>query len=182
MPRHTPYPPSAVAARKVRRTVTRPPATDVAGLQFVVYGMPSPQSGMKPGGRNRNGSVRLVSTGGVGLAMWRSEVTAAAMKAKNDQRHPGFPKGPLVVQARFRFPMPQSRPKWMRTEGEWPKDTIPDLDKLQRALGDSLKAGAVIGDDGQIVEWRASKVEVWQQWTGAVVLIKSALTTSEVDE
>lgn len=154
-------------------------SVDVVPLQFVAFGVPSPQSGMKPRGRNRDGSVRLVSTGGVDLAQWRATVTGAAIKAAYESKHPKFPTGPLIVQVVFRFAMPKSRPKWMRDEGEWPKDTIPDLDKLQRALGDSLKAAGVIGDDGQIVEWRASKVEVWQQWTGAAILIKRAVNTGD---
>lgn len=154
-------------------------AVEVAPLQFVAYGAPSPQSGMKPRGRNRDGSLRLVSTGGVDLAQWRATVTGAAIKAAYESRHPKFAKGPLIVVVEFRFPMPKSRPKWMREQGTWPKDTIPDLDKLQRALGDSLKSAGVIGDDGQIVEWRATKVEVWQQWTGAAVLIKPAVTTGD---
>ena len=40
-------------------TATAGNTVDVAPLQFVAFGVPSPQSGMKPGGRNRNGSVRL---------------------------------------------------------------------------------------------------------------------------
>lgn len=155
--------------------------TDTPSLQFVARGVPQPQSGMKPGGRTRTGTMRLISTGGAHLADWRGTVTAAALAAKLEQRHPGFDE-PITVIAAFRFPMPKSRPKWMRTEGEWPKSTKPDLDKLQRALGDSLSAAGVITDDNLIVRWDAQKNEVWQQWTGVVVLIKPAPTYNEEDQ
>lgn len=156
--------------------------TDTPSLQFVAHGVPQPQSGMKPAGRNRTtGKVRLVSTGGAHLADWRGAVTAAALNAKYEQRHPGFDE-PITVIAAFRFPMPKSRPKWMRHEGVWPKSTMPDLDKLQRALGDSLTAAGLITDDNLIVRWDAEKYEVWQQWTGVVVLIKPALTYDQEDQ
>ena len=150
---------------------TSTPTGAPVSVTFDVVGDPSPQSGMKPQGRNRNGSLRLVSTGGVNLRSWRDSVAAAARTAST--AHGITFDGPVIVIAQFRHPMPASRPALARHRGMVVKSTIPDLDKLQRALGDSLKAGGLIVDDGRIAGWYSSKVEVWQAWTGARVSVRS---------
>ena len=38
------------------------------------------------------------------------------------------------------------------------KATKPDLDKLQRAVGDALSDAGIVRDDGRIVAWHASKI------------------------
>ena len=145
-------------------------------VQFVVYGVPAPQGGSKPVPTRRG--TRLVSTGGVGLEAWRNSCASSALAAATEH---GTFDGPIKVQATFRFPMPKSRRKWERDLGEIWKTTTPDLDKLERALGDSLKAGGLIVDDSIICQWSATKVEVHQQWTGVVVLIKSLLIDEDED-
>ena len=152
------------------------PGKSVDLVQFVVHGVPAPQAGTRSV-PTRDGR-RQISTGGVELASWRAECASAAGLARFQHRGVCFDE-PITVQAHFRFPMPPSRPRWMRDLCDYPKATQPDLDKLQRALGDALKSGGLIRDDSIIVEWRASKTEVWQQWTGVAVLIK---TLSEDDE
>ena len=150
-----------------------------SSVQFVVHGVPAPQAGTRQVDTAKG--KRQISTGGVGLQAWRNDCAAEAEKASRAQgeRGPSCFDEPVIVQAYFRFPMPKSRPKWMRDEGTWAKQTTPDLDKLCRALGDSLKTGGLIRDDSLIVEWRARKDEVWNQWTGVVVLIKPAITDEE---
>lgn len=143
-------------------------------VSFVVYGIPAPQAGTRAVQTAKG--PRQISTGGVRLESWRNDCAAAARKAAIE--HGPFPFGePLAVTAEFRFPMPKSRPKSTRLFAVWPKTSMPDLDKLQRALGDSLKAGGLIRDDSLIVEWRATKYEVWEQWTGVAVTITSAATS-----
>ena len=72
-------------------------------------------------------------------------------------------EGPVEVQAHFVFPRPKSHyHSSKKRQGELRGDaplwhtSAPDLDKLQRAIGDAL-AGVVIRDDAQIARWRVSK-------------------------
>lgn len=68
---------------------------------------------------------------------------------------------PVLVVATFYMRLPQ-KPRWRRPAGK------PDLDKLQRALGDGLTDGGLIVDDAQIVAWAAEK-RYARSSTGVVV-------------
>ena len=68
--------------------------------------------------------------------------------------------------------MPKSRPAAARRRGWAHKTTAPDLDKLLRAVGDSLQAGGLIADDAAIASITATKIET-TSWTGAVVTIEA---------
>lgn len=94
-------------------------------------------------------------------------------------------QGPVEVLATFHFQRPGyhfgtgkkasvvklSAPTW--------HDKSPDLDKLQRSIGDAL-TGTVIADDKQICRWTAEK-----RWTtrgeGAVVVVRELLTDVPAD-
>jgi Holliday junction resolvase RusA-like endonuclease len=101
---------------------------------------------------------------------WRTAVAEAARTARTTL--PTALDGPLRCTVRFRFPMPASRSKKVRVAGQAWKRSAPDLDKLQRALGDGLKAGGLIVDDALIVHWDATKVETID-WTGATVVVRT---------
>lgn len=58
--------------------------------------------------------------------------------------------GPLRVQVTFYLPKP-------RTVTRELPSVKPDLDKLQRALGDMLTIAGIIADDARIVTWHSSK-------------------------
>lgn len=58
--------------------------------------------------------------------------------------------GPLRVQVTFYLPKP-------RTVTRELPSVKPDLDKLQRALGDMLTIAEIIADDARIVTWHSSK-------------------------
>lgn len=58
--------------------------------------------------------------------------------------------GPLRVQVTFYLPKP-------RTVTRELPSVKPDLDKLQRALGDMLTIAGIITDDARIVTWHSSK-------------------------
>lgn len=79
------------------------------------------------------------------LKPWREVMTEAAKAAVGDGWEPL--DGPLVLSALFTMPRPQ-RPRW------WLPAVKPDLDKLLRALGDSLTDSKVIADDARIVGYR----------------------------
>lgn len=94
------------------------------------------------------------------LKPWRAAVAAAAAEARGDQP---LLAGPVRVKARFIFPRPKSHFGTGRNADVLKQDApayvtkAPDVDKLQRAIGDSL-TGVVYMDDSQIAEWQAVKV------------------------
>lgn len=82
------------------------------------------------------------------LKRWRADVAEAVA----EQGHPII--GPYVaVEAVFQMPRPRTT-----KYPEYPAGT-PDLDKLQRALGDALTASGIVEDDARIVRWHVD--EVW---------------------
>jgi crossover junction endodeoxyribonuclease RusA len=117
-----------------------------------------------PGEPITEGSTRAFASGqrvvvthdrGPELTAWRIKVAhaaeAAAEAAYWEPRH----DGPVEVWAEFRLPRPKSAPKSRKHA-----QTKPDLDKLQRAIGDALapyKRPGVLRDDSRIVAWSAVK-------------------------
>ena len=95
------------------------------------------------------------------LPAWRKAVTDAARAA-----HDGDPlDGPLSVQLDVYLPKPK-RPRWSKPA------TGLDLDKLQRAVGDSLEKSGVIANDARICRWDAQKHYAEDNRTGAHITIK----------
>ncbi len=84
------------------------------------------------------------------LKPWRDIVNQAALGAG--------PKlaGPVAMVVVFTMPRPQSAPKKAIAPVK-----RPDLDKLVRAVWDSVTAAGLWGDDAQVVELHTQKV-----WTG----------------
>ena len=138
-------------------------------LAFFVPGVPQPK-----------GSVTRISTGqyleaGTGRsrkrkALWYARVAVDALRAS---------KGPLkpistgvTVAVCFKFPIPASRLRGRRklTPGD-PHLGPGDLDKLCRAVGDSLTRSGVIVDDRLITTWYATKVYATQGDEGANIAI-----------
>lgn len=141
----------------------------IVPVVFEVFGNPSPQAGTKTvPTRLKDGRTvyRKITEGGVDLKSWRQEVST---KAHEQAETVGMLTGPLMLEIRFRFQMPASRPQWGKSQGAMLKVTAPDTDKLVRAIGDSLKAGGLIKDDALIAIVKVSKVEVWEAWTGAAI-------------
>lgn len=84
--------------------------------------------------------------------------------------------GPVFLDVEFRYPMPASRKASQRRQ-EWiPKAVQPDLDKLIRAVCDSLTQGGLILDDAQISEIHAVKGEWSDSWTGADIQVRDLWT------
>lgn len=117
-----------------------------------------------PGEPITEGSMRTFKSGqrtvvthdrGPELDAWRIKVRraaeAAARKAGWEPRY----DGPVVVGTHFFLPRPKSVPK-----SRGLPYTKPDLDKLQRAIGDALapyKRPGVLRDDSRITSWTATK-------------------------
>lgn len=158
MPDAGPLPPSAVQV-----------GDDGVSARLVVYGNPVAQSGTRIVDTARG--KRGITTGGKGLLDWRQTVSSCAQAAALQV---GQRDGPVALLVTFRFPMPKSRPKWMRDLGTYPKSTAPDVDKLLRAVCDSLKVGGLIADDALVQQVTIAKVEVWDGWTGALIDVAPA--------
>ncbi|WP_406566339.1 RusA family crossover junction endodeoxyribonuclease [Acaricomes phytoseiuli] len=110
---------------------------------FAVYGEPAPQ-GSK--GRGRYGNLYEMSRH---LPAWRAQVTQAAQAIQGPLWEPL--DRPIVVRAEFYLPRPASTKFTNHPAGP------PDLDKLFRAVGDSLTKAETITDDSRIVRWLGTK-------------------------
>lgn len=140
-------------------------ATSLFIAKFTVLGDPTPQGSKTkmPNGAMLEGSspdqrARRVN--------WRNAVATEAADIADATNGPH--DGDLSLVVSFRFPMPKSRNKAQRLAGVCWKNSAPDLDKLIRSVGDSLKAGGLITDDARIVAITATKLEV-VGWTGATI-------------
>lgn len=129
--------------------------TERAVFEFDVVGRPAPQ-----GSKSAvvvNGRARLLEGRTRGErerhAEWRHAVADAAWVAMSRARRSTPILGPVEVSALVRMPRPKSAPKSWR----W-HHRRPDLDKIQRSIGDSLQVAGVVGDDSQIARWVVEKV------------------------
>jgi Holliday junction resolvase RusA-like endonuclease len=119
-----------------------------AVLVFRVAGLPIPQ-----GSKNKSATGHLYDDNAKRLKPWRRDVTAAAVAA--------LPLGwlplnePLRVVCLFAMPKPKSAPKRRRI---WPIGRgCGDVDKLARAVLDSLEAARVVVNDSVFVDLHAIK-------------------------
>jgi crossover junction endodeoxyribonuclease RusA len=121
-------------------------------LKFEVKGTAAPQ-GSKRGavrGRTKTGKPKVVMIeSAAGLAAWRADVAAAAEVAAGPYWEPL--DGPLLCRLLVFLPKPKTT-----KFGDYPAGP-PDVDKLQRAIGDALTKSKVITDDARIVQWVAGK-------------------------
>lgn len=140
-------------------------------IRFDVLGVPATQSGIRAVATARG--VRAISTGSTNLSAWRNLVAAAAREQQ--QRHGTIDQAIELVTV-FRFPMPRSRQRQNQTMHL--RAMTPDIDKLQRAVGDALTASALISDDKLIVCWLAIKVET-TDWTGVSIQIDTDTRLAE---
>jgi crossover junction endodeoxyribonuclease RusA len=131
-----------------------------AVLSVVVPGVPVPQGSLRSLGRGRptvHGNAEV-------LLPWRAAVVATVRAAMDDAGGEWPLTGPVKLSLSFRLPRPRSAPR----SRLWP-DRKPDLDKLVRAIGDSLTQSGAIADDAQIVLLIADKsygtpevaIELW---------------------
>lgn len=121
-------------------------ARTVRTVEFIVPGEPIPQGSMKHIGKGR-----MVHSN-AGLTTWRRKVNLMARSKVG----PGWKAwdGPIALDLIFTLERPKSAPK---TKVIYPA-VKPDLDKLVRAVGDSLcpndkNAFRLITEDSRIVEY-----------------------------
>jgi Holliday junction resolvase RusA-like endonuclease len=140
-------------------------------LEFTVLGVPQPQ------GSKVRGRFGGIHDDNKQLPAWRDSVLVAARQAMEDAPHSYPLIRPLLVEVDFYFPRPRSHYGTGRNA-----DTIrkgapgkyhaqkPDLDKLQRALGDALTMAGAIRDDCQIAGWNVRKM--WSDHAYMAVLVE----------
>ncbi|MDU6694297.1 MAG: RusA family crossover junction endodeoxyribonuclease [Enterococcus faecalis] len=85
------------------------------------------------------------------LSAWRQKVAQVAVLYARQAGWSLPLDEPVIVGATFTLKQPK-QPRWSEAA------TKPDLDKLQRAIGDALGAkGSVLREDSRICEWQAAK-------------------------
>lgn len=124
-----------------------------------VAGTPSQQ-----GSKRHVGGGRMVEMS-KRLPAWRAAVVAAARESHG----PGWEAldGPLVVGLTVYL----ARPRTTKYP-DYPAGA-PDLDKMQRAIGDALTIAGTIKDDARIVTWQAKKRWAIGCEPGAVISIET---------
>jgi crossover junction endodeoxyribonuclease RusA len=124
--------------------------TENESFTFHVDGTPVTQGSMIATGRGRG--VR--HTNHAALTAWRTRIAIAAVNAVRAAGVKTPIDQPVTVEAVFHLDRPK-RPRFNIPA------TKPDLDKLQRAVGDALcpknKAMRVLAEDSRIIEWRSVK-------------------------
>jgi len=121
-----------------------------AVLMFHTYGTPAPQGSKKGFGLKGSNRVRIVDSNASTLAPWRETVKNGAVKAMGS---PLMLDEPLQVELHFTMPKPASAPKTRRI---FPRRK-PDIDKLIRAILDSLTDAGAFHDDSQVISLIAAK-------------------------
>lgn len=122
-------------------------------VRFTVYGTPAPQgSKQRTKWGMREASPRLLP--------WREAIVGQIVR---DGLQNTLLAVPVLVRASFLFTRPKSHYGTIKGQpylkGNAPeyKTSDPDLDKLQRSLGDALAQGGVLLDDNLIVRWDTVK-------------------------
>jgi crossover junction endodeoxyribonuclease RusA len=138
-------------------------------ITFEVLGIPMPQGSKKA--FVANGRAMMKESGGDKHAQWRNAVANAAKDVAGHDDVSAPLDAAMHVVLDFRFPMPKSRTKSQRAQGEIAKTTAPDVDKLARAVLDGLQAGGLIRDDALVSALVVTKSEV-VGWSGVTITIK----------
>lgn len=122
-------------------------------IKYTIPGLPQAQ------GSKRVFNNVLVETN-KNLRPWRATAACLARDAMNGAAPLA---GAVAVTATFVFPRPKSHYRTgklshvLRDDAPFYKSSKPDVDKLQRALYDSL-TGTILGDDSQIARYGGTKI------------------------
>jgi crossover junction endodeoxyribonuclease RusA len=138
---------TGVATGVVERGEEKADVRDARSVRIIAHGAPATQGSKKAFKRGKK--IVLVEMDEK-LPAWRSAVEAAARLATG----PAWVTwdGPVSVSGVVNLRKPGVTK--FRTAPAGP----PDLDKLQRAIGDALTKSKVITDDARIVHWNIRKV------------------------
>ena len=140
-------------------------------ITFQVLGSPVPQGSVRAFGS------RVIANNRQALGSWRSDVAAAAERHK--------PEGwditaPVALGCEFVFPRPLSHygtgknATKLKPSAPLHHVKTPDLDKLTRAIGDSIAdavAQILLKNDSQIVSIYANKRYANDDFLGAIITV-----------
>ena len=139
----------------------------MAGLKIWVQGVPASQGSKTPVGQAKDGHYIMKESSDKGpyrgIRPWRNDVKDAAEDAMAEAGLRDPIGDPVVMMVTFYFLRPKNHYRTGRFSGELKPtapmiyDKKPDLDKLIRGVGDSLKSAGVYVDDSQVVRWIAAK-------------------------
>jgi Holliday junction resolvase RusA-like endonuclease len=115
-----------------------------------VYGTPKPKGSMVPFIDRATKQARLKEDATPALKAWRKLVAAAGRQVATKSQAVLI-TGPLQVELTITLEPPKVKPE------VWPWKRVGDVDKLARAVLDSLTDSGVIGDDAQICRLTATK-------------------------
>lgn len=117
---------------------------------FFAHGEPAPKGSYKAVRNPKTGKTLLLPMS-KREKPWRQTIVAAI---ENSRRKPDIGDDYAVeIEALFLLRRPKTVGKMERKR----PTKYPDLDKLQRALGDAMTDAGLYSDDSQIVKWTASK-------------------------
>lgn len=145
------------------------PSENPWSTTFDVTGLPVTQGSIEREPRFIKGKRLMVTVHAheKELWEWRNAVAAQAEKVA-----PPLPlNGAVEVECRFRLPLPGSAPKRRRI----PSNTKPDVDKLGRAILDSLTDAGVLAEDSRVTDLILRKRYAYDRPAGVTI------TVSETD-
>jgi Holliday junction resolvase RusA-like endonuclease len=121
-------------------------------IHLVILGVPEPQGSTRAFAIKRKGQPTgqvVVTSSNKKVKPWRQQVGWVAKEAMKGA--PFYDEAPISLNMNFYF----QKPKSLRGEA-WAKVTKPDVDKLARAILDSL-TGILYRDDSQVIGLDAQK-------------------------
>lgn len=133
-------------------------------IEVTCYGDPVPQGSKRIGRAGRGGRPILIDDNADALQVWRDAVyweVERAMRETSIHRPRPWVDGPVFMSATFYFSRPK---KHYNARGELKpkaplfKTTKPDLDKLERAICDSISDAQFWKDDSRAVMMHGLKV------------------------
>ena len=152
------------------------------GTHFTLFvpGQPVPQ-GSKSAFISKSTGRPVVVDKDVRLPRWRAKITSAAIdrQAEIMHTHPHLYshlpfRGPIGIKVEFIMPRPKhhfgtgKNADVLKPSSPRYPATMPDIDKLLRAIFDALTDAQVWKDDGQVVWCQTSKHYEGPTWPGGI--------------
>jgi Holliday junction resolvase RusA-like endonuclease len=134
-------------------------------LTLEVFGRPAPQGSKRYIGGSAKQGGRFIEASKY-LPAWRKAVTQEAITVIAEERWEKV-QGPVELEVTFFLERPATVKRSARPYPVKP----PDIDKMVRAIGDSLTDAGVWEDDSQVVRVIASKFYDDEHRPGAVIKI-----------
>jgi crossover junction endodeoxyribonuclease RusA len=130
-------------------------------LYFEAFGIPRPQ-----GSKRHVGNGVMIEASNV--KPWRKAIASAMMTARVATGDLNPFREPVVIRVIFYLPRPKTITRSLPS-------VPPDLDKLQRSVGDALSVDSdCLVDDGLVIKWIATKRYADQREPGAEIWISPA--------